>query len=105
MKFRIVIQPTALKMLQGISDARVRRKLVERIDGLADEPEKAGKPLLKDLSGYRSVRAVGQRYRIIYRVERCKLTVSIVAVGIRKEGDRSDIYTLAQKLVRLGLAD
>jgi mRNA interferase RelE/StbE len=104
-KFRIVIQPTALKMLQGIADVRVRRKLVERIDSLADEPEKAGKPLLRDLSGYRSVRAVGQRYRVIYSVERTEQRVSVVAVGIRKEGDRSDIYALAQKLVRLGLAD
>ena len=103
--FRIVVQPTALKMLQGVSDARVRRKLIERIDGLAGEPEKVGKPLLKDLSGYRSIRAVGQRYRIVYSVARSENTVSVVALGLRKEGDKSDIYSLARKLVRLRLAD
>jgi mRNA interferase RelE/StbE len=92
-------------MLQGVSDARVRRKLIERIDDLAGEPEKVGKPLLKDLSGYRSIRAVGQRYRIVYSVERPGNTVSVVALGMRKEGDKSDIYALARKLVRLRLAD
>ena len=105
MRFRNVIQPTALKMLQGIADVRIRRKLVERIDSLADEREKTGKPLLKELSGYRSVRAAGQRYRIIYAVQRSESTVSVVALGIRKEGDKSDIYDLARKLVRLGLAE
>ena len=105
MKFHIVIQPTALKMLQGMPDSRLRRKLTERIDALAEEPEKVGKPLLKELSGYRSIRAAGQRYRIIYAVDRSRSTVSVVALGIRKEGDRSDIYNLARKLVRLGLAD
>jgi mRNA interferase RelE/StbE len=104
-KFRIIIQPTALRMLDSISDARVRRKLVERIDRLADDPEQIGKPLLKDLAGYRSIRAVGQRYRIIYSVRRTQNSVSIVAVGIRREGDKSDIYSLAQKLVRLRLVD
>ncbi|MDD5351445.1 MAG: type II toxin-antitoxin system RelE/ParE family toxin [Chthoniobacteraceae bacterium] len=105
MKFQINIQPTALKMLRGISDARVRQKLVERIDSLVDEPEKLGKPLLKDLSGYRSIRAVGQRYRIIYAVDASRSTVSIVALGIRKDGDKSDIYSLARKLIRLRLVD
>ena len=105
MKFHIIIQPTALKMLQGISDVGIRRKIIERIDSLADEPEKIGKPLLKDLAGYRSLRAAGQRYRIIYAVQRSKNIVSVVAIGIRKEGDRSDIYSLAKKLVRLALVD
>jgi mRNA interferase RelE/StbE len=104
-KFHIVIQPSALKMLQSITDARIRRKLVERIDGLADDPEQVGKPLLKDLAGYRSIRAVGQRYRIIYSVRRTQNTVSIVALGIRREGDKSDIYSLAQKLIRLRLVE
>ena len=103
--YHITIQPTALKMLQGISDVNTRRKLVERIDNLAQEPEKLGKPLLKNLSGYRSIRAVGQRYRIIYAVDRSKKTVTIVAMGIRKEGAKADIYKLVQKLVRLRLTE
>lgn len=105
MKFQIVIQPTALAMLRSITDTAVRQRIIERIDALAAEPEKIGKPLLKDLSRYRSVRAAGQRYRIIYSVDRQKARVSVVALGIRKEGDKKDIYTLAKKLIRLGLVD
>ena len=78
-------------------------KIRDRIDGLASDPESQGKPLTGELLGYRSLRAVGQRYRIIYRVERTRILVLIVVVGIRKEGDRADVYRLAQKLIRLKL--
>lgn len=57
----------------------------------------------EELMGFRSLRTVGQRYRIIYRVDRNRVLVIVVAVGLRKEGDRNDIYRLAQKLVRLRL--
>ena len=90
-------------MLEDISDRRVREKLRDAIDRLAEYPELRGKPLGDDLAGYRSVRAVGQRYRIIYRVERAIVTVVVVAAGIRKEGNRRDIYALAQRLFKLGL--
>ena len=46
-----------------------------------------------------------RRYRIIYRVERHKVWVVIVAVGIRKEGSQADIYALAQKLFRQHLLE
>jgi len=103
MTYRIVIAPTALKMLKAVSDRRVRDLLVKRIDELAKEPEKQGKPLIAELAGYRSLRAAGQRYRIIYRVVNDKVMVYIVAVGIRKEGSGTDIYSLAKKLIRLRL--
>jgi mRNA-degrading endonuclease RelE of RelBE toxin-antitoxin system len=35
--------------------------------------------------------AVGQRYRIVYRVERREVVVVIVAVGRRKARDKNDI--------------
>ena len=47
--------------------------------------------------------AVGQRYCIVYRVERREVIVVIVAVGRRKASDKNDIYELAKKLLRLGL--
>ena len=90
-------------MLEDISDRRVREKVRDTIDCLVEHPELRGKPLSDDLAGYRSVRAVGQRYRIIYRVERAIVTVVVVAAGIRKEGSREDIYALAKRLFRLGL--
>jgi mRNA interferase RelE/StbE len=90
-------------MLEAIQDRRVRDKIRDRIDGLAEEPEKQGKPLTGELTGYRSLRAVGQRYRIIYRIEEGKVLVLVMALGIRKEGSGKDIYVLAQKLLRLRL--
>jgi len=90
-------------MLADISDRRIRQQIVARIDALRNDPEKLGKPLLGELSGYRSLRAPGQRFRILYKIEKKQVIVVVVAVGIRKEGDRRDIYALAQKLVRLGL--
>ncbi len=92
-------------MLQEVRDRRMREKLSERIDGLAHEPEKQGKALTGDLAGYRSLRAVGQRYRIIYRVEKNRVVVLVLAVGVRKEGSKADIYALAQKLLRLRLIE
>ena len=103
MAYSIIIEPTALKMLKAISDRRIQGKIVERINGLANEPEKQGKELGGDLDGYRSVRAVSQRYRIIYCIDGEKVVVVVVAIGIRKEGDKKDVYKLAQRLVRLGL--
>jgi hypothetical protein len=38
-------------------------------------------------------------------VDQNRILVNVVAVGIRKEGDRRDIYTLAKKLLRSGLLD
>ena len=104
MTYPVLITPTALKMLQNILDRRIREKIRDRIDGLVEDPEKQGRPLTGELAGFRSLRAVGQRYRVIYRTERAKVIVFVVGVGIRKEGSRADIYALAKKLVRLGLA-
>ena len=104
MTYQIALTPTAMRLLEGITDRRIREQIRNRIDGLAREPEQQGKPMRDELSGFRSLRAVGQRYRIIYRVDRGSVLVIVIAVGLRKEGDRQDIYRLAQKLVRLGLA-
>ena len=103
MIYRIVITPAGLKTLDAITDRRVREQIRQRIDSLAYDPEQQGKPLKGELAGCRSLRAAGQRSRIIYRVERARVLVMVIAVGLRKEGDKSDIYRLAQKLLRLHL--
>ncbi|MEA5476982.1 type II toxin-antitoxin system RelE/ParE family toxin [Pseudanabaena galeata UHCC 0370] len=103
--YRIVIQPTAFKLLLAINDRRIRQKISDRIDKLAESPEIQGKPLLGELDGYYSVRAVGQRYRIIYTIEQAQITVVVVALGIRKDGSKQDAYNLAKKLLRLGLLE
>lgn len=103
MSWRINITPTAMRMLTGITDRRIREKIAAVIDRLAEEPEKQGKAMLGELAGFRSIRAVGQRYRIIYTVQGEEIVVMVVAVGIRRDGARDDIYNLTKKLLRLGL--
>jgi len=103
--FQLEITPAALGMINKVQDRRIRAKIIETIDGLAEDPEKKGKPLTAELDGYHSVRAVGQRYRIIYRIDNEKVIVLIVAAGIRREGDRKDIYALAKKLIRARLLE
>ena len=101
--YRIELTLIALESLSAVTDTRVRQLIRDRIDGLVHEPEKQGKPLTRELDGLRSLRAVGQRYRVLFKVERSKITVLILTVGLRKEGDKKDIYALAKKLVRLRL--
>lgn len=98
MIFTVELAEEALAMLGEISDRRVREKLLDRIKKLAEEPEKQGKPLVNELFGYRSVRAVGQRYRIVYVIHEGVVKVIVVGVGIRKAGHRSDIYDRITKL-------
>jgi mRNA interferase RelE/StbE len=90
-------------MLQEIRNRDIRDAIRERIRALVTDPEKQGKPLLGPLRGFRSLRVYHERYRILYRADRQEVVVMVVAVGIRKEDDRKDIYALAQKLLRSGL--
>jgi mRNA interferase RelE/StbE len=91
---------TALKLAAAVPDPRIKCLITQRVDQLAETPEQQGQPLVGELAGFRSVRAVGQRYRIIYRVVRREVVVIIVGVGRRKHGDTSDIYELARKLLK-----
>ena len=102
-RWAIGLAKQARKQLTEITDSRILKHISQRIDKLEYEPEKQGKPLNDDLAGYRSVRAVGQRYRIIYKIDEDRVLVLVVTVGIRKEGDKHDAYAQAIKLARLGL--
>jgi len=105
MKWTIKLTAPALRQFAAIKDTRIKEQISKRIDTLAYEPERPGKPLIDELAGYYSIRAVGQRYRIIYKLEAERVLVVVVTVGIRKDGDKKDAYALAKKLVRLGLLD
>lgn len=103
MAYRVEITPTALEALETITDRRTRAAIVRRIDVLAEEPGKQGNSLRGELAGFCSVRAAGQRYRVVYRIDEKERRVVVYLVGIRKEGSRQDVYVLAQRLVRRGL--
>jgi len=105
MRWHIKLTLPALKQLTAIEDTRVRESIGRRINALENDPERRGKLLSDELAGYRSIRAVGQRYRILYKLEEEQVIVAVVARGIRKAGDKKDVYELAKKLARLGLLD
>lgn len=112
MKFRVVIQWTAAakKGLKKLPP-KVQRGILNKIDELYDcDPRSVHKPLIGPLQGF--YRIAYSRYRAIYQVVEEKqargevliqLRVLFVAVGIRKEHDKKDVYEIARKLMALGL--
>jgi len=102
-RYGIVWTETAVRMLSRVGDRRIQQQLFDVSKRLELEPEKQGKPLREGLMGFRSLRAVGQRYRILYTVDTASRVVHVVGAGLRRAGARDDVYALAQKLVRLGL--
>jgi mRNA interferase RelE/StbE len=104
LKYEILITDTCLALIEKIPDEKTRRTIINRIEGLSDEPDRQGKMLVKDLSGFRSIHAAG-RYRVIYKIVQQKVIIHILAVGIRKQGDKKDIYKITKKLLKAGLLD
>jgi mRNA-degrading endonuclease RelE of RelBE toxin-antitoxin system len=89
---------------------KVRRGLLDKANELrdSDNPESVHKPLTGPLQGY--FRICYSRYRAIYSVERDSLSngdvlvhvrIVFVVAGMRKEGDKQDVYRVAQKLLTL----
>jgi mRNA interferase RelE/StbE len=99
-EYEIQFSPLALEMLEAVQDKRELGKLRDRINQLKLEPDKQGKALTDNLAGLRSVRAVGQRYRIVYEIEEETIVVLVIGVGRRKDGDKKDIYRLLGKLLQ-----
>ena len=104
MKYGIRITDTCLGLIGRIPDKTIQREILNRIEKLSREPDKQGKSLVKDLSGFRSVHAAG-RYRIIYKIDKQRVIIYVLAAGIRREGDKKDIYKIARKLLDAGLLD
>lgn len=99
MDYHIELTQLALEMIDAVQDRREQQGIIKRIQKLKNEPLQQGKPLTGDLKGLYSVRAMGQRYRIIYQVKVEKVLIIVVGVGRRKEGDKKDVYTLLKKLL------
>ena len=109
MKSRVVIRWTETARAQLAKlPLKVRRGLLEKADQLAeaDDPRKVYKQLVGPLEGY--YRIPYSRYRAVFRIDEEKtakgrivlvVTITFVAAGIRKAGDKHDVYRLAEKLV------
>ena len=112
---RVTIQWTETAK-QGLAKLprKVRKGLLEKADLLyeCDDPSTAHKPLVGPLQGY--YRIGYSRYRAIYSVEKDTLPngdilvyikIRFVVVGIRKEGDKRDVYNFALRLLDLGVLE
>jgi mRNA interferase RelE/StbE len=67
-EFKVNFTKAAEADLASISDQGTVEVILRRSLELRLEPMKQGKPLQGELKNYRSVRAAGQRYRIVYEV-------------------------------------
>jgi mRNA interferase RelE/StbE len=81
-KYRLFIKPSAVKEIEAIGSVSERRRIVRRIQNLADEPRPPG---CEKLSGEDKYRVRQGNYRIVYAVEDEKLVVYVVKVGHRRE--------------------
>jgi mRNA interferase RelE/StbE len=81
-RYRLLIKPSAVKEIEAIPLKRDRRRLVERINKLADDPRPFGS---EKISGQEKYRVRQGRYRILYAIEDQDLVVQVVKVGHRKD--------------------
>lgn len=79
--FVLIMKPKAEKQLRKLP-RHDQEKVAAAIDRLAEDPF-SGKKLEGDLDGYHSVRV--WPYRIIYSIEKKIVTVTVVAIGHRKD--------------------
>lgn len=87
-RWRVELSLPAKKQFAAISDRRVQQQIQKRIDSLEYKPEKQGKPMTNELAGCYSVRAVGQRYRIIYLLKESQMLVLVVALASARQAIR-----------------
>ena len=81
-KYRILIKPSAIKDIEAIPLKKDRRRIVDRISKLAENPRPPG---CEKLSGQDKYRLRQGRYRIVYSIEDQNLVVNVVKVAHRKD--------------------
>lgn len=80
-RYSLRIKKSALKELEAIPTKADRRRVVKRIESLADEPRPRG---AQKLSGKERYRVRQGRYRILYSIHDRNLIVYIIRIGHRK---------------------
>jgi len=99
MNCQVILTAEAQNNLTAIKNPVLREQIIKKVDILAEYPE-SGKPLCGILSGYRSLRAARNRYRIIYKFLRNEDKVVVIAIGIRKGDDFSDVYRSLERIIK-----
>ena len=99
--YKILLTPEAERMIQSLDGAQ-RKIITKAVRRLKESPE-VGKPLVDELIGFHSYKT--GRFRIVYKIFEKNIAIVIVGAGIRKEGDKKDIYLLLKKLAKTGLLE
>ena len=81
-KYRILIKSSAVKEIEAIPLKKDRRRIVDRIGKLAENPRP---PRCEKLSGQDKYRIRQGHYRIVYSIEDQDLVVYVVKVAHRKD--------------------
>lgn len=82
--YRLIIKPSARDDLDALPSKADRRRVVARIEALADDPRPVG---CRKLTGRDHYRVRQGRYRIVVQVRDGDLVVLVVRIG-----DRRDVY-------------
>jgi mRNA interferase RelE/StbE len=77
-RYEILIKATAAKEIEDVPNRKDRRRIIERIRSLGDEPRPPGCQKLSGQDKYRVRQGV---YRIVYSIQNESLIVEIVKVG------------------------
>ena len=85
--YRIRIKRSAAKELESIGTRADRRRIVQRIQSLADDPRPPGCQQLSERDRYRLRQG---RYRILYSIRDEILVVNVVRIAHRKDVYRRD---------------
>jgi mRNA interferase RelE/StbE len=79
--YSLRIKKSAIKDLEALPSKADRRRIVKRIESLAENPRPRGS---QKLSGKERYRIRQGRYRILYSIHDQELVVYVVRVGDRK---------------------
>ena len=79
--YRLVIKPSASKEIEALPK-QDRKRVVNKIQGLAEDPRPVG---CEKLSGNEQYRLRQGNYRILYSIEDRILIVMVVKIAHRKE--------------------
>ena len=80
-RYSLRIKKSAIKELRAVATKADRRRIIKRIQSLADDPRPRGS---QKLSGNERYRVRQGRYRILYRIEDRELIVYVIKIGDRK---------------------
>ena len=85
-RYSLRIKKSARKELEAVAAKADRRRIIKRIESLADNPRPPGS---QKLSGRERYRIRQGQYRILYTIEQQVLIVHVIKIGHRKDVYRS----------------